>query len=390
MKRMNYAGTAASVLRRTRLILARLLLAVGTMLGAAPAHASVTLLLEEPYGGMGSFNPTGHAAIYLDHLCAATPVMLRPCRTGELGVVISRYDGISNHDWVAIPLIPYLYAVETPDQIPVTVNRADVGRLRDAYRRAHLQLVAPDGPNGAEPSGNWYELIGSTFDRSLYGFQVNSTPAQDAMLMHLLNDRKNAQLYNGMFRNCADFARVTLNRFYPHMVRRNLIADLAMTTPKGVARSVAHYAAKHPEIDLQTFAVQQLSGDLPRSQAAQGVTEGLIKEYGLPLALLSPVTTGAVLAAYVGHGRFAEPKGAPTLNLRPGIAMNDAITLHTTPESVSGGEVAVQQDALRNAATSIADAAERPNIPVSSSLATATSPCARCMAPCLRPILAAR
>src|SRR6201995_258178 len=56
------------------------------------ARASVSLLLEQPYGGLGMFNPTGHAAVYLDHVCAASPLELRPCRPGELGVVISRYD----------------------------------------------------------------------------------------------------------------------------------------------------------------------------------------------------------------------------------------------------------------------------------------------------------
>ncbi len=69
------------------------------------AHASISLLLEQPYGGMVLYNPTGHAAVYLDHICAASPVELRACKPGELGVVISRYDGITNHDWIAVPLL---------------------------------------------------------------------------------------------------------------------------------------------------------------------------------------------------------------------------------------------------------------------------------------------
>src|ERR1700729_3761025 len=58
---------------------------------AVAAHASVALLMEEPYGEFGAFNPTGHAAVYLNHVCADTPTQLRMCRPGELGVVISRY-----------------------------------------------------------------------------------------------------------------------------------------------------------------------------------------------------------------------------------------------------------------------------------------------------------
>ncbi len=301
---------------------------LGLLLGlSAKAHASVALLLEEPYGGMGSMNRAGHSALYFDHICAATPLSLRPCRPGELGVVVSRYDGITGHDWVAIPLIPYLYAVEDAADIPVTVNRADVSELREGYRRTHLQSVAPDLPGGKAPEGNWYELAGSAFDRTIYGFELKSTPEQDAKLIAEFNDRKNTEIYNGVFRNCADFVRVTIDRYYyPHAIRRNFVADLGLSTPKSVARAVSHYARKHPEAGLQMFTVMQLSGDLPRSQSPQGVTEGLIKEYGLPLIAISPVTTAVVLVAYVGHGRFAEPRHAPVLNLRPGVVMDDAIT----------------------------------------------------------------
>src|SRR5712692_12052361 len=83
------------------------------------AEASATLLLEEPYGKLGFFTATGHAAVYLSGVCAETPLVLRPCAPGELGAVISRYDGVGGYDWVAIPLIPYLYAVEQPDDIPL-------------------------------------------------------------------------------------------------------------------------------------------------------------------------------------------------------------------------------------------------------------------------------
>jgi hypothetical protein len=44
---------------------------------AVPAHAAVALLMEEPFGEFGTMNPTGHAALYLDHVCAASPTRLR-------------------------------------------------------------------------------------------------------------------------------------------------------------------------------------------------------------------------------------------------------------------------------------------------------------------------
>jgi hypothetical protein len=57
--------------------------------GALRASGQAALLMEEPFGKFGRFNPTGHAAIYLPRVCTVTPVMLRRCDPGELGVVIS-------------------------------------------------------------------------------------------------------------------------------------------------------------------------------------------------------------------------------------------------------------------------------------------------------------
>src|SRR5579862_7651335 len=118
--------------------------------------SSATLLLEEPYGKLGFFTATGHAAVYLSGVCAETPLKLRPCAPGELGVVISRYDGVSGYDWVAIPLIPYLYAVERPEDVPLFADAKMTAFLRDHYRRKYLEMVAPDAANGETPGGNWY------------------------------------------------------------------------------------------------------------------------------------------------------------------------------------------------------------------------------------------
>src|ERR1700691_3772986 len=134
------------------------------------AGASATLLLEEPYGHMGFFTATGHAAVYLSGVCARSPVELRPCAPGETGIVISRYDGGDGYDWVAIPLVPYLYAVERPENIPLFADARMGLQVRDRYRRQHLRAVAPDGKNGGTPGGNWYELVGSSYDRTIYGF----------------------------------------------------------------------------------------------------------------------------------------------------------------------------------------------------------------------------
>src|SRR4051812_13144800 len=93
---------------RTRMLV--VLLSVLAMLGVpARGRAQAALLMEEPYGFFGALNPTGHTAVYFSRICTESPVKLRRCEPGETGSVIARYQGMAGYDWVAMPLIPYLY-----------------------------------------------------------------------------------------------------------------------------------------------------------------------------------------------------------------------------------------------------------------------------------------
>src|SRR5271169_2233048 len=89
---------------------------------SAPARADVTVLLEEPYAVDGELAGTGHTAVYLSNVCASSPTVLRRCEPGETGVVLSRYHHIGGYDWLATPLLPYLYAVERPEDIPLIAD----------------------------------------------------------------------------------------------------------------------------------------------------------------------------------------------------------------------------------------------------------------------------
>jgi hypothetical protein len=284
---------------------------------AAPARASIALFMEEPYGKFGAMNPTGHAAVYLNHICADSPIVLRPCRDGEFGVVISRYHKIDGYDWIAIPLIGYLYAVDSPSDIPQTVDREKVADLRDAYRRHHLLDLAPDSKQGGPPKGEWTELVGSSFDRTIHGFQVDSTPERDQRFIAIFNDRRNVGHFNLLFHNCADFSRVVLDTYLPHAIHRNFIADVGLMTPKQVARSLVKYGKKDPEVNMTAFVIPQLPGSLPRSHAVDGVAESLIKskKYLLPMVVLVPEITGGVVVAYLADGRLKLPKGTPIFDI---------------------------------------------------------------------------
>jgi len=286
-------------MRRVLSRLALMVLACATL-----ASASATLLLEEPYGKLGFFTATGHAAVYLSGVCADTPVVLRPCAAGETGIVLSRYDGVGGYDWVAIPLVPYLYAVERPEDVPLFADAKMVSFLRDRYRRAYLEDIAPDGKNGETPGGNWYELVGSSYDRTIYGFEIETTPEQDDALIRKLNASPNRSRFHTVSNNCADFAKDVINFYYPKTLHRSVVADIGITTPKQIAKMLVKFNQRHPEIEYSRLVIGQVPGSMPRSSAAHGVVESFLKskKYFVPSAVVSPIFAGCVVAVYVGTG----------------------------------------------------------------------------------------
>ena len=289
-----------------------MILALGILAGAGQSSASIALLMEEPYGELGTFDPAGHAAVYLHHVCAASPTELRVCQSGELGVVISRYHKIHGNDWIAMPLVPYLYAVEDAGAVPLSMSKVDVIQLRSAYWKQHLMVLAPPEQDGGPPKGEWTQLVGASYDRKIHGFQVETTAEQDERFIARFNDQRNVGHFNVLFHNCADFSRIVLDIYLPHSIHRNFIADLGITTPKQVARSLVKYGKKHPELQMSAFTILQVPGDLRRSHPVDGVDESLVKskKYLLPLVVLSPPLAGAIVVGYLADGRMRLPKDA--------------------------------------------------------------------------------
>jgi hypothetical protein len=271
---------------------------------ARTAEAAASLFLQEPFGTFGHMNPTGHAAVYLSQVCAATPVLLRPCGPGETGVVISRYHRVDGYDWVAIPLLPYLYAVDRAEDVPLFANAEAVEALRDTYRRSHLEALAPDAPGGKTPHGEWTQLIGAAYDRRIYSFEIETTPAKDEQLIAELNSARNKGQFNLFIRNCADFSRGIINSYYPHATHRSIFSDVGITTPKQIAKSLISYAKRHPELQFSSLTIEQIPGS-PRSRPIRGVIESFVKskKYVVPLAALHPLVTGGLAVYYLTSAR---------------------------------------------------------------------------------------
>ena len=286
------------------------------------ARASVTLFLEEPYGSFGGMNPTGHAAVYLSNICADSPTSLRRCHQGEYGVVISRYHRVGGYDWLAIPLLPYLYAVERPEQVPDAATAEEVNALRDAYRRKHLEAIVPDEFDGSMPHGDWTQLVGAAYDRTTYTFAIETTQAQDDAFIRTLNARSNSVHFNILFHNCADFARQAVDFYYPHAIHRSFAADAGIMTPKQAAKSLANYSKHHKDLRLASFVIPQVPGAIPRSRPVRGVLESLVrsKRYAVPLvsvAVLHPYFGGVLALDWLEGAHFDPRRIANSENSTP-------------------------------------------------------------------------
>ena len=315
------------------------------LLGTATVRADVALFLEEPFGSFGGMTPTGHAAIYLSRVCADTPLSLRRCDEGEQGVVISRYHRIAGYDWIAIPLIPYLYAVDWAEDVPGQVSPQNIAALRNDYRQRHLEQVAPDESDGSVPQGDWTQLVGAAYDRTIYSFEIQTTEEQDAEFIRLFNCRPNQNHFNLLFHNCADFARQAINFYYPKAIHRSFRADLGIMTPKQAAKCMVRYSKRHPDLQFSSFVIAQVPGTAPRSSQVRSVLEALLKSkrYIVPLttlAVLHPYLGGGLALAWVGDGHF-NPRRIADSAVGPGMIVqqlqsNRIVSRAAAPASLAG------------------------------------------------------
>ena len=269
------------------------------------SHAQAALLMEEPYGVFGTLNPTGHNAIYFERICADTPTRLRRCQTGELGAVIARYQGIAGYDWVAIPLVPYLYSVEDASQVPDHVDRETVTRLRERYREAHLESLGAHLHTGSFVHGGWTQLVGVAYERRIYAFRFETTEEQDEALIERLNSKPNRSHFNLLFNNCADFARVILNSYFPRTFGRSFFPDAGMTTPKQISHKLVRYARKNPQTNLAVYEIPQIPGYRRQSRHNKSIAESLITTgYAIPIVILNPYLAGGLFVDYLMRGHF--------------------------------------------------------------------------------------
>lgn len=277
-------------------------------------HAQAAMLMEEPFGLFGFLNPTGHDAVYFERICAETPVKLRRCTPGEFGAVITRYQGIAHYDWIATPLLPYLYAVENPAEAPAHADHEAVNALRDKYHDARLQSL--EGvPKGDDVKRGWSQFVGVSYDRRIYAFRFATTEAQDDSLIARMNAEENHSRFNLITRNCADFTGGILNHYFPGTFRRSVLPDWGITTPRQISYKLVRYAKKHPGVQLSVFDIPPVPGYRRHSRRNQSIAAAMItRGYSFPFAFISPYIVAGFAADWLIWGRYPLPlKGVPVL-----------------------------------------------------------------------------
>jgi hypothetical protein len=230
-----------------------------------------------------------------------------------------------------------LYAVDQPENIPLYADNKLVAFLRQQYL-ANLKASLP-GEAGDDRNAPWYELAGSAYNRTLYGYKIETTEKQDDALIAKFNSSPNLAEYNLVKSNCADFVREVINFYYPKAAHRSIINDLGVTTPRQIAKSLVRTSRHRRQMQLSAFIIPQVPG-MKSSRPIHGVVDSILlaKKYMAPLLFLHPVMAGSVGVAYWAGWRFKPAKDATVFDARralePPVSAEDRRTFRALLDEV--------------------------------------------------------
>jgi hypothetical protein len=249
-----------------------LLLAIGLVLAMAnPSRADIGVIVLEPIGALGFFTRVGHAGTYFSNICQdGSPIRMRLCLPGESGGVVSKYSPLSEHedyDWAIVPFEEYMHGLASPDLAPMigtpqlqsAIERYNFGPL---FSRA-LKTISPE----ELPDGQWKAALATRFDRTIYILSVETSAADDAIIVAAFNAAPNKSRFNFFYRNCSNQAKAIFDLILPHI---DTIGDrtsgVTMETPKGLAKALVDQALRNPELNLRVRRYAQIPGTFGRSR----------------------------------------------------------------------------------------------------------------------------
>ena len=286
-------------------------LVLGVLLGGPTGtRADVGLVLNDSLDtSVARITGAGHSAIYFSGICAETPIKMRLCRAGEHGSVLSNYTSLGEDqpfEWNIVSLDMYLYGVSNPENRPLFASAQIKNLLETDYRERVLRDYCASHSCQTSEKAEWREMVSATSERTIYIFVVKTSREQDLDLIARFNDARNVNHFNGFTRNCADFSKNVINTYFPHATHRDALNDFGMSSPKAVARTLARYAHKHPELQYRVIHFAQSPGTLKRSSECRSGTEQLYRSKKLlvPMALFAWHALPVAAGSYLLTGRF--------------------------------------------------------------------------------------
>jgi hypothetical protein len=125
-------------------------------------------------------------------------------------------------------------------------------------------------------------------------------------------------------------------------VSRSIVADLGITTPKRVAKSIAKYSRQHSDLEFVSLVIPQVPGTIRRSKPVRGTLESVVKakKYVIVLAIFQPYVAGSFVAAYLIDGQFAPSKKAMIFDFEPhrAVAPTDREDIHDSRNERHGSK----------------------------------------------------
>jgi len=247
------------------------LVSAAVLVNASPARADVGVIVLEPIKALGFVTRVGHAGTYFSNICPdGSPVRMRLCLPGESGGVISKYAPLSaneDYDWAIVPFEQYMHGLASPDVAPMIGTPGLQGAIERFSFGPLFSSALTTGTDGVLPDGQWTTALATRFDRTIYILSVETSPADDAVLVAAFNAAPNRSRFNFFYRNCSNQTKAILDLILPNIEAiGNRTSGLTMETPKGLAKALVERAIEQPQLQLRVRRYPQIPGTFSRSR----------------------------------------------------------------------------------------------------------------------------
>src|SRR4030095_4991522 len=235
-----------------------------------PSRADIGVIVLEPIGALGFFTRVGHAGTYFSNICQdGSPIRMRLCLPGESGGVVSKYAPLSEHedyDWAIVPFEEYLHGLASADLAPM-IGTPKLQSAIERYDFGPLFSSALKTAPGEWPDGQWKAALATRFDRNIYILSVETSAADDAVIIAAFNAAPNKSRFNFFYRNCSNQAKAIFALLLPQVEKiGDRTSGIRMETPKGLAKELVNQALENPELNLRVRRYAQIPGAFGRSR----------------------------------------------------------------------------------------------------------------------------